>query len=402
MVTGLLDDTIVLEVGESLSASYCCKLLVDAGARVIKVEAPGSGDILRRLGPFPQDIPHPDRSGLFTYLNAGKQGITLDIQKSTGRTILHKLASTAHAVVLGFPGRLDEGLLSLFKSLEAEHPNLVLTSISPFGLSGPYSGFAAYDINIAAAAGVSVGIGDADREPLGFPIPLAGYHVGLCAASATVTALLVQDEAGFGQSIDLAEAETLGSIYTGPEALMYIFQWRWTQRTGRRSLDFPYPNCILPCKDGFVFVGAMEGRQWRTLLHLMGDPAWAKDPRFADRTAINNLYADEADAHMVEWLQNYTKADLLNMALANHLPTAPVYTIGEVADVPGLASFFVDATISDGPTIRCPGIPYELSGERPPSPRVAPSLGEHNALVYKETLGYTNEEIVGLHQCGVI
>ena len=74
---------------------------------------------------------------------------------------------------------------------------------------------------------------------------------------------------------------------------MAVYQWRVTRRTGHHTMDFPYPNCILHCKDGYMFVGSPEGHQWRRLLELMGNPQWAQEPRFRDRTVMNNECADE-------------------------------------------------------------------------------------------------------------
>ena len=98
-----------------------------------------------------------------------------------------------------------------------------------------------------------------------------------------------------------------------------VYQWRVTRRTGHHALDFPYPNCVLRCKDGHIFVGSPEGRQWRRLLEIMGDPEWSKDPRFTNRTVMNNEYADELDGYLEAWLINYTKAELLEMALEHRI-----------------------------------------------------------------------------------
>ena len=123
------------------------------------------------------------------------------------------------------------------------------------GLSGPWRDYKAYDINLAAAGGICEGLGDADREPLTFGTPEVGYFAGMAAASSIVMALLARDTHG-GQHIDIAEAETMAGLYNGPEALMAVYQWRVTRRTGHHALDFPYPNCILRCKDGHIFVGS--------------------------------------------------------------------------------------------------------------------------------------------------
>ena len=185
-----------------------------------------------------------------------------------------------------------------------------MATITFFGLDGPYRDYKAYDINLAAGGGICEGLGEEGREPLTFGTPEVGYFSGLAAASSLVLALLAREDIG-GQHIDIAEVESLAGIYNGPEALMAVYQWRVTRRTGHHPLDFPYLNCVLRCKDGYVLVGAPEGRQWRQLLELMGNPEWSQDPRFANRTEMNNLYADERDGYLEEWLGNFSKAELL-------------------------------------------------------------------------------------------
>jgi len=111
---------------------------------------------------------------------------------------------------------------------------------------------------------------------------------------------------------------------------MAVYQWRMTRRTGHHALDFPYPNCILRCKDGYIFVGAPEGHQWRQLLEVMGSPEWSKDPRFRNRTEMNNRYAEELDGYLESWLMNYTKAELLDIALKHRIPLAPVQGYDDV------------------------------------------------------------------------
>ena len=202
-----------------------------------------------------------------------------------------------------------------YESLSRINPGLVMASITPFGLTGPYRHYNAYDINLAAGGGICSGLGEADREPLTFGTPEVGYFAGMAAASSIVMALLARDNVGGGQHIDIAEVESMAGVYNGPEALMAVYQWRVTRRTGHHALDFPYPNCILRCKDGYIFVGAPEGRQWRQLLEVMGSPEWSKDPRFRNRTEMNNRYADELDSYLESWLMQYTKAELLDIAL---------------------------------------------------------------------------------------
>jgi crotonobetainyl-CoA:carnitine CoA-transferase CaiB-like acyl-CoA transferase len=183
---------------------------------------------------------------------------------------------------------------------------------------------------------------------------------------------------------------------------MAVYQWRATRRTGHHALDFPYPNCILRCKDGFIFVGAPEGRQWRRLLEVMGSPEWSQDPRFRNRTVMNNQYADEVDGYVEEWLLDYTKEELLAIALEHRVPLAPVRGFDEVRHDPSLAGQFQPIHRADTGPVAYPGPPYELAGEAPTGPLPAPTLGQHNEEVYCAGLGYTSEELVKLYQTGII
>jgi crotonobetainyl-CoA:carnitine CoA-transferase CaiB-like acyl-CoA transferase len=392
----------VLELGRLISAPYCGRLLADMGAEVMKIEPPATGDPARQYGPFLNNDPHRERSGLFLYLNAQKQGVTLNLATPTGQSILRELVARSDALVHNLPVQ-DMGRVGLdYEGFSRVNPGLVMASITPFGLTGPYRNYKAYDINLAAAGGICTGLGEEGREPLTFGTPEVGYFAAIAAASSIVMALLARDNVGSGQHIDIAEVETMAGVYNGPEALMAVYQWRMTRRTGHHALDFPYPNCILRCKDGYIFVGAPEGRQWRQLLEVMGSPEWSKDPRFRNRTEMNNLYADELDGDLESWLMNYTKAELLDIALEHRIPLAPVRGYDEVRHDPSLADLFVDIDRADTGPIAYPGPPYRLVDAEAAPQHPAPYLGQHNEEVYCRVLGYTRQQLAKLYQTGII
>ena len=401
MTYSLLSGLRVLEIGSMLSAPYCSKLLADAGADVFKLEPPAVGEAARRYGPWPDDIPHPERGGLFLYLNANKQGITANLETPTGRSILRRLAADSDVVVHNVPPSDMDRVGLDYDALVVDNPNLVMASISPYGLSGPWRDYRAYDINLAAAGGINEGLGEPDREPLTFGTPEVGYFAGMAAASSIVMALLGREQHG-GQHIDIAEAETMAGLYNGPEALMAVYQWRVTRRTGHHALDFPYPNCILRCKDGHIFVGSPEGRQWGRLLEIMGTPEWSQEPRLRNRTTMNNLYADEVDAYLEEWLADYTKAELLEIALEHRIPLAPVRTYEEVRNDPSLVDLFVEIDRADTGPVAYPGPPYRLADAAVAPPTPAPTLGQHNREILCGRLGFSPAELVKLHQTGII
>ena len=420
MTYGLLNGLRVLELGEFISAPYCGKLLADMGADVVKVERAGVGDWARDYGPYPNDLPHRERSGLFLYLNANKRGVTLNLETPTGREIFAGLVSRSDALVHNLhPTEMDRVGLD-YETLGSASPSsspeeranggLIMASITPFGLTGPYRNWKAYDINLAAGGGICEGLGSPDREPLTFGTPEVGYFAGAAAASSIVMALLSQSPSipsewtmgRSGQHIDIAEIEAMAGLYNGPEALMAVYQWRVTRRTGHHALDFPYPNCILRCKDGYIFVGSPEGRQWRRLLELMGNPEWSQEPRFRNRTVMNNEYADEVDGYVEEWLLQHSKTELLEMALEHRVPLAPVRGFDEVRSDPSLATLFSEIDRPDTGAIAFPGPPYQLSDSEVSQPRSAPTLGQHNSEIYGGELGFTPEEVVQLYRTGII
>jgi len=129
-------------VGQGISGPYCAKILAQMGADVIKVEPP-EGDSARRMGPFPGDIPHPEKSGLFLAMNANKKGITLDLSSSDGADAFRTLAASADIIIENPPpGSLEEQGLG-YESLKNANPGLIFTSITPFGNRGPYKDFKA-------------------------------------------------------------------------------------------------------------------------------------------------------------------------------------------------------------------------------------------------------------------
>ena len=417
MTYGVLNGLRVLEFGEFISAPYCGKLLADMGAEVVKIERAGVGDWARDYGPYALTLTlsqgerglgsHRERSGLFLYLNADKRGVTLNLDTPTGREILAGLVSRFDVLVHNLhPTEMDRVGLE-YESLRVHNDGLVMASITPFGLTGPYRNWKAYDINLAAGGGICEGLGSPDREPLTFGTPEVGYFAGAAAASSIVMALLAKEDGGpaagsGGQHIDIAEIESMAGLYNGPEALMAVYQWRVTRRTGHHALDFPYPNCILRCKDGYIFVGSPEGRQWRRLLELMGTPEWSQEPRFRNRTVMNNEYADEVDGYVEEWLLRHTKAELLEMALEHRIPLAPVRGFDEVRHDPSLSSMFAPVQQADIGSITLPGPPYEFaeaaSGESAPPP----TLGQHNSEIYCGELGFTPDEVAQLYRTGII
>lgn len=395
----------VVEYGNFISAPYCTKLMADLGAEVIKVEHPDLPDESRKHGPFLNDVPYPERSGLFLYLNTNKMGITLNLETITGREILMQILKDADIFVENSPVQYMKDLSLDYASIMEVNQLLIMTSITPFGETGPYRDYKAYDINVQAGGGATQGLGLPDREPLAVPLSQSGYQAGLCGAISSLAALWARETIGRGQHIDIAETEVWATIHTGWDVLAYIYQWRLVRRTGHHGQDMPYPGgAILPCKDGYVAMSTPTGREWRRFLELLGNPEWAKDPRFKDRTAMNTLYADEVDALLSPWLMERTKEEIFALGRENRLAFGPMKTIDEEVNDPHLAArgFWVDIDRAGTGVLKYPGACYRLSETPWRIDRPAPLLGEHNELIYCGRLGYSKQELVQLHRGGII
>jgi len=150
---GPLDGARVVEWGNFISAPFCGKVLAELGADVIKVEPPVSGDDSRRHGPFPGHVPHPERSGLFLFANINKRGVTLAPETATGHRILGRLLESADIFLENQSPALTRRLGLDYPTLQSQCPRLVVTSITPYGQSGPYRDYKGYDLMVNAAGG---------------------------------------------------------------------------------------------------------------------------------------------------------------------------------------------------------------------------------------------------------
>ncbi|MGI8971179.1 MAG: CoA transferase [Dehalococcoidia bacterium] len=200
---GPLGDITVLDLTHQIVGPYATKLLADYGGNVIKIERPG-GDPTRRLGPFPANQTHPERSGTFFYLNSNKRSVVLDLREEAGREGFARLLDLADVVVESFrPGVLD-ALGVGWEFIHGQCPAVPLVSISNFGQSGPYRSYKGSDLVLYGFAGEMYSMGIAEREPVKMYGTAALVASGAAAASAIMAALLVGREQGLGQHVDFA------------------------------------------------------------------------------------------------------------------------------------------------------------------------------------------------------
>ncbi len=393
----------VLEYCSQVSGPYCAKIMADFGAEVLKIERPGVGDEARRMGPFLGDTPHPEKSGLFLYLNSNKRGITLEPSKPKGKQIFEKLTEEADVLIQDSrPGQMKKLGLE-YDALKEINPGLIVTSITPFGLSGPYRDYKAYNLNTTHISGqgylLPLVSPNLERAPVKVGDHVSDYDPGLVAVVAILAALFWKGVSGQGQFIELSKQEALISMQR-VESVTYANDGICMARTGGR---IRMPGGVLPCKDGYVVIVLPQENQWHALVELIGNPEWSKEEWCRDRQQRNQR-ADEINKWITEWLMMYTKEEVFQKGQALSCPVSPVYSAEDMIKSEQFAArgFFQENEHPVMGRVKFPTTPYRFSESPWRLERSAPLLGQHNEEIYSGRLGYSNKQLKNLKDNGVI
>jgi crotonobetainyl-CoA:carnitine CoA-transferase CaiB-like acyl-CoA transferase len=386
---GALAGLRVVEVGEWVSAPFAAKLFADFGAEVVKVERAGAGDPARTDGPFPAGRPDPECSGLFLYLNTNKRGVQLDLREAGGREALQRLLTSADLLITNLPREeLDEAGLAP-RELRERHPTLLTTTITPFGLDGPYADYLGDELVTYAMGGLayaSPGVPDVAEDgeaepPLHAHAYVADTIGGLVAAVASMVAVVGRDVTGEGSHIDVSQQAAVTAMEQRD-----LTAWSYGEIViGRLPNSIArMPNYYLPCKDGYVALAAPWDHQWARLVKVMGTPEWAQSELFAD-DAGRAAHWDALKLFLLEWTMGLDGEEIIRLADEAGLPFFAYYSIAEMADsehVRARGSLVEQAC--DGDTFRMPGAPLQMHGTPWAMRRRAPRLGEHTGEVLAE------------------
>jgi crotonobetainyl-CoA:carnitine CoA-transferase CaiB-like acyl-CoA transferase len=405
---GILAPYRVLDLTDE-SGFSCGKILADLGADVIKVEPP-EGDAARRLGPFPDDVPDPEKSLYFISYNAGKRGITLDVRNPRGRDLLRRLAARADFLIETFPpGALDR------KDFDSR---LIVASITPFGQTGPYRNYKGSDLIAMAMSGLMSLIGEPGKMPLRVSLPQSPMWAGMYAAAGALIAHYHRQLTGVGQHVDVSLQSVL--LWALAIAPAYWATNRTTATRGGshitgRSMTGARMRAIYECKDGyinFIIYGGKAGRRsnqalvsWMAEHGLATDALIKKDwNRFSIETSTQEEI-DKIENPTAKLFMRYTKAEFLDEAFRREMIGYPVATARDILDDPHLndRQFWqtVDATVLGKP-FKYPGMFARFSEMGPRAFRPAPRLGEHNSEIYEGELGLSRVEIAELREQKVI
>jgi len=392
----------IVECGEGISAAFGAKLIADLGAEVVKVEPPG-GDLTRRRGPFPNDRPDGEKSGLFVYLNTNKRGVVADLTRPEGQKLMASLLEGADVLIhnVAPSERAAHGLDS--RALCAKYPRLIVTSVSMFGDTGPYANYKGYELTASNASGWATLSPGASPYPDLPPLKCFGSQCdlqgGAHAAIATLAAYFHRLKSGRGQAIDVSEQEVVAAMLE-MNLMHYTYAGRVTSRLGNRALG---PWFIADCLDGKIFVLAVEEDQWKRLVEFMGNPEWANDELFKDRL-LRGQNLDALKALMTEWLSGWKVQDLYREAQRRRIPFAPVNTMRQLYETEHLRerNFFVQIDQPGMGTLKLPGMPSRYGNTQWALRRPAPRLGEHGEEIFCGELGVGKEQFATLRHAGIV
>lgn len=350
----------------------CGRILADLGADVIRVE-PVGGAVSRRLPPF-----HRDTSLYFTVRNLGKKSVTLDLNTEQGRESLDAMLAPADVWIESHrPGVLESLAIERHKVLE-RHPRLVITSITDFGLSGPYRDYAATDAVMVAMSGLLFRSGVIGKPPLLAPGALAYDIVGVSAAFATVAALWSRVATGRGDHLDVSVMEAAAQTTDWALPNFSAAKTRgpyFEMRTGSAPVYTMYP-----CKDGFVRLIIIAPRQWRAMRAWLGEPEVLQADHFDHLLGRLSIQHDILDPLYEQFFKDKTKIDLSREAQHHGLAMTPVLSPDEVlaADHFVERGTFHSAEVAPGATARAFDGFFVLDGQRLGFRGRAPAIGEHD------------------------
>jgi crotonobetainyl-CoA:carnitine CoA-transferase CaiB-like acyl-CoA transferase len=396
----------------------CGKILADMGADVIKIERPG-GDPARNIGPFYHDIPDPEKSLNWFCYNLNKRGITLNVESADGKALFTRLVKGADLVIESFPvGYMEKTGLG-YAELKKINPGIILTSISPFGQTGPYSRYKGSDLTCMGMAVVMYLSGDPDRPPVRISSPQAFLCAGADASAASLIALHSRHKTGRGQWVDVSAQESVICSSMNAVPLWQVEQ-RLEKRVGplRGGLTAAPNRQVWPCKDGYVSFGLWSTFYKAGVISNTGIVEWmaseSMSTDYLNNVEWKNWQLPEQTKETWELLEGpiykffmtKTKAELHAGALKRRLLLVPVTTQSDLVNDEQLKhrEFWVEVEHPEiGGKLLYPGAFARVLGADPIAlKRRAPMIGEHNVEIYCGELGLSREELLFHKQAGAI
>lgn len=374
----------VLELAETVAGEYCGKLLSDFGAEIIKIEKPGIGSPTRQMGPFRTDPnTNNDTSGLFAYLNTGKQSIELDITSPQQSEKVKALINQADVII-------DDHDITLLRDLEIDANSIqkhscktIVCSITPFGLEPPAHRTHGEDLTVFHSSGwgyhTPTGANPAHAPLNGAGRFLPSYEAAIEGALCVSAALFDCVDSGAGRFIEISKQEVLAS--RTDYVLAQMVAGEMNVSTCRTAYDLGGPAGIFPCQDGFVYIWLSAPAHWIGLRELLDDTQWMDD--FPDNWLEKECTPERVATcrkHIEQWLQTQNKQSASEKAQKLGVTLVAVNNAQDLVESPQYQyrKFFVPLQHPTLGNALYPTVPYHLSLTPARSTIAAPLLGQNN------------------------
>jgi itaconate CoA-transferase len=409
-LTGQLAGLTVVSVEQAVAAPFATRQLADLGARVIKVERPGSGDFARHY-----DTSVKGLASYFVWLNRGKQSLSLDLKSAAGRAVLDRLIDRADVFVQNLaPGAAARMGLSA-EVLRGRDQRLIVCDVSGYAPDGPFGDRRAYDLLIQCETGLLSVTGTQDA-PAKAGISVADIAGGMYAFSSILAALYARERTGAGAALQVSLFESLTEWMAQP---MYYAMYTGVPpaRTGTSHATIAPYGSFRTGGGGTVQLGVQNDREWHRLCeHVLGRPELADDPRFATNAARVAARAD-LDREIEAALGAHSPDEVLALLDAAQIANARLNTVGDLLAHPQLEHRWAEVGSPAGPIRTLPfpvstgdlpfpvstgGLPFPVStGGAEPALGPIPAVGEHTDAILAE-LGLTDAEIAALRSSGTV
>lgn len=382
------------------------RYFADYGATVVRVESETRPDYLRRSSPFRDGQPGLNRSAFFANYNAGKYGATLNLKHPRARGVAERFIHWADVVAESFTAGAMERLGLGYEHARRINPSVIYLSSTNQGQTGPYRAQPGFGTQLVSLAGFTQIIGWPDRDPAGTYGAYTDFINPRFAVAAVAAALDYRRRTGDGLAIDLSQLEG-GLQFLAPLVLDYTVNGRIAGRRGNKHRSAA-PHNAYPCqgdppKADWCVITVFTDSQWQALCRVMGNPPWTADPKFG--TLLGRKRHEEGlDALVSEWTRTLPAHEVMQRLQAAGVPAGVVASAADLFDDPQLANrghFALRQHAEIGPH-HYDSFAFRLS-KTPGSPAgPGPVLGQHNEIVYREFLGYSDEEFVDLVADGVL
>lgn len=403
--TGALQGITVIDLTQALAGPYCTQMLADFGARVIKIERPGSGDQSRGWGPpFVEG-----ESSYFMGVNRSKESLTLDLGRPEAREILNRLVERADVLIHNMPRRASQEKLGIdAATVRARNPRIIWAAISGFGFSGPEAEKPGYDVIAQGMSGTMALTGEPGSGPTRFPTPMADITAGMYALTGILTALFERERSGRGQDLDVALLDSQVSWLSNVAGAFLATGTPPPKRGNVHPNIAPYQP--FRARDGWFILAAGTENHWERVLEAIAAALPGEDPRAvlgtderfkSNRDRVANR--EEMESLLEGFFGRLSVAEWIVAFETAGVPCGPILPPEEALNHPQLLAreMIVETEHPAAGRVRSLGNPVKLGSTPPRTGSAAPLLGADTEAIMEE-LGFSRDAIQSFREKGVL